>query len=240
MLSVVCWKWKPEPGAKHQWKREGFSAFHVNVLRAAVERNLSVPYRFVCVTDDSKGFHSSIEVVNINRHFGEFRDLGGCYRRLKAFDQVTALTCFGSKFVSLDLDVVVTGSLDELFRFDDFRIWEDPYKRRTPYCGSLWAMRSGAREYVYSDFARDPEGCIRKAQAGRMMGTDQAHITRCLHPGEDSWTIKDGVYNYNTRVRRWGNQLPENSKLVFFNGKFDPSQPELQKACEWIGDYWHD
>lgn len=240
MLTIVCWKWKPEEGAKHQWKRDGFSAYHVNALRASVERNLTLSHRFVCVTDDFKGLHSSVETVNINRHFREFKDFGGCYRRLKAFDMATALACFGTKFISLDLDVVVTGNLDSLFQFDDFRIWEDSFHRRTPYCGSLWGMRSGAREFVYSDFLKDPEGCIRKAQAGKMMGTDQAHISRCLHPGETSWTIADGVYNYNTRVRRPNNQLPPNAKLVFFNGKYDPSQPELQRVCPWIGDYWRD
>lgn len=259
MLTIVCWKWKPESGSKHLEKRTNFSIDHVNILRASVERNTSIPHRFVLVSDDWKGAHSSIQVVNIDRHFHQFSDLGGCYRRLRAFDFTTAVALFGDRFISMDLDVVVTGNLDSILGFsEDFKIWEDRYKRRTPYCGSLWGMKSGSREAVWLSFKEYTNTCLESARTRKFIGTDQAHISNCLWPRESTWTINDGVYNFNTKIRRSPKgyikqddgtivavdipraSLPSDAKLVFFNGKFDPSQPSLQKSYPWIRDCWHE
>lgn len=237
-LTIVCWKWD---NGIHPKKQIRFTAKHVNVLRASVERNLSLAHRFVCVTDDKTGIHPEVQTININRHFGDYAGLGGCYRRLKAFELSSALALFGRRFVSIDLDVVITGNLNPIFDFqEDFRIWEDSYKRRTPYCGSLWGMRAGSREKVWKAFINNPEACIGSAKDRKLMGTDQAHISHCLHPNETTWTLKDGIYNFNTRIRRWGGQLPEDAKLVFFNGKFDPSHKVLQDQYPWIKEYWRE
>lgn len=238
MISIVCWKWTPEKGAKHYGKRLGFKAKHVNVLRAMIERNLKIPHEFVCVTDDWMGLHSAVKVVNINRHFHLFKELGGCYRRLRAFEMEPALACFGPRFVSLDLDAVVTGPLDPIFRFrEDFRIWSDTFRRKTPYCGALWGMRSGAREKVWEKFSSDPVGAVAGAIGKRYIGTDQAIISLFL-PKESTWGTQDGVFNFNTQVRLEG--LHPTSRIVFFNGKYDPSQPETQIRHPWIGDLWRD
>jgi hypothetical protein len=237
-LSIVCWKWDKGP---HPKKGIKFTAEHVNILRASVARNLSRSHVFVCVTDDHKGLHPEVQVVNIDRHFKEFSDLGGCYRRLKAFDMVSGLALFGPRFVSIDLDVVITGNLDDLFGFqEDFRIWEDNFKRRTPYCGSLWGMKSGSRGKVWDKFKSDPGLCVGSAKEQKLMGTDQAHISHCLYPQEKTWTVRDGVYNFGTRVRMMGGRLPVDCKMVFFNGKYDPSQGPLQENFPWIKDHWHE
>lgn len=257
MITIVCWKWRPEKGSKHPEKRSMFSAEHVNRLRSMIERNTTVSHELVCVTDDPKGFHSSVRVVDINRHFHQFSDLGGCYRRLRSFDLVCGLALFGGRFVSMDLDVVITGNIDSILTFrEDFRIWGDSFRRRTPYCGSLWGMKAGSRQKVYDRFAEDPVGCRVECQERRFPGTDQAHISNCLYPRESTWGLQDGVINFNTQVRavnhgfhriadgkiieikKRDGSLPVGAKMVFFNGKYDPSQPELQSRCSWIGDMW--
>lgn len=256
MLRIVCWKWKPEQGSKHPVKRAGFSSEHVNRLHGMLSRFLARPFRLYCVTDDWKGIDSAVQVININRHFSQHAELGGCYRRLRAFDLSTAVALFGGPFISIDLDVVVTGPLDELFRWQEFRIWQDTYRRFCPYCGSLWAMRPGARQKVWDVWHQDPGGWIDAVKRSRYVGTDQAFVSYLLYPnGAEVWTKEDGIYNFNTQVRqcfkstvkrrgvltdipgRTG-ELPEGAKLVFFNGKFDPSQKELQRQYDWIGDLW--
>jgi len=253
MISIVCWKWD---NGIHPKKHIRFTTEHVNVLRASVERHYPKPHRFICVTDNRIGLHSSIEYINIDDHFSLFKEHGGCYRRLQAFDHLTGMTLFGNRFISLDLDVVVTGNLTAIFDFqDDFKIWEDSIHRRTPYCGSLWGMKAGARVNVWSDFLQNPDRCIHRAKEKDFVGTDQAHISACLWPNEKTWTIADGIYNFNTSVRvrttsatRRGKEieiktkgigLPVDAKLVFFNGKYDPSHIELQRKHPWIRDHWH-
>lgn len=257
MIAVVCWKWKPESGAKHEEKRRSFSALHVNRLKAAVEKNTSIPHNFVCVTDDWAGLHSSVQVVNIDRHFKEFSDWGGCYRRLRAFDYSAGLALFGPRFISIDLDVVITGSLDPILGSkNNFQIWYDKARRRTPYCGSLWALESGARQKVWDSFKAKPHMSMELARRLRYTGTDQAHISAQLFPGEKVWRKEDGILNFNTQIRRHTKQvyrksdgevyqlvtdgtLPEGTRMVFFNGKYDPSQSNLQRDYEWIGDFWN-
>lgn len=257
MITIVCWKWRPEKGSKHPEKRRLFSAQHVNNLRSMLERHTTVAHRLMCVTDDPAGFHSSVEPVDIGRHFGKFAELGGCYRRLRSFDMVCGLALFGPRFVSVDLDVVIVGNVDHILKFgEDFRIWGDQYRRRTPYCGSLWGMRPGARQQVWDRFEKDPTGCRIQCQDRRFPGTDQAHISNMLYPREKTWGLEDGVLNFNTQVRKSNagihrcadgklveiqkrnGELPEGARMVFFNGKYDPSQPDLQDKYEWIGDLW--
>jgi hypothetical protein len=31
---------------------------------------------------------------------------------------------------------------------------------------------------------------------------------------------------------------PDNARIIFFNGSYDPSQEELQKECPWILEHW--
>jgi len=33
-------------------------------------------------------------------------------------------------------------------------------------------------------------------------------------------------------------KLPDNARIIFFNGSYDPSQPELQAECPWVKEHW--
>ena len=52
--NVICMKW----GDK-------YSADYVNILFNMVSRNLSIPFRFVCFTDDPKGINEQVEVFDL-------------------------------------------------------------------------------------------------------------------------------------------------------------------------------
>lgn len=59
VVNVVCMKW----GTK-------YPALYVNNLASMVKRNLTLPYRFVCFTDDPTGLDNDIEtfplpVINV-------------------------------------------------------------------------------------------------------------------------------------------------------------------------------
>jgi len=253
MVTVVCWKW----GGIHPRKGMAFGSDHVNRLASMIERNTTIPNRLVCVTDDGKGIRGDVTVVRMDNHFQQFSELGGCYRRLRSFDMAAGLACFGPRFISVDLDVVITGNIDNILDFqEDFRIWGDRYRRRTPYCGSLWGMRAGSREKVWTSFKDSPSQAIQTAKAKGYVGTDQAHISTVLFPNEATWGTDDGVFNFNTQIRRTPRMvykdargeiltidkrkgdLPPGCRIVFFNGKYDPSQDQLQKSYPWIREMW--
>jgi hypothetical protein len=241
VLTVVCWLWRDDTYRFNKLFRYGPE--HVNTLRAMVRRNLTLEHEFVCITDDPEGIEKDIRIIPI---WDDLKEMGGCYRRLKAFSPEMS-GVIGKRFVWIDVDCVVTGPLDPLFdHADPFRIWANGYGR-TPYCGSMVMMDAGARKEVWEEF--DPVTSMEQARARQFIGTDQAWISARL-PGERVWTREDGVlsrYDLGVRdsklagrARRLGMSapLPDDARIVFFHGPFDPAHPDLQARCPWLADHY--
>lgn len=240
MLRVVCWLWRD---SSYRWNHLFlYGPGHVNRLYRAVSENLSIPHEFCCITDTPKGIDPGVRIIPL---WDDLADMGGCYRRLKVFAPEMR-NIIGERFVSLDLDSVVTGDLTPLFdRDEDFIAWEGSAPH-TPYCGSMFMMNAGARKQVWEEF--DPETSPKASN--RFVGTDQAWFSHCL-PHEARWSHRDGVMSFKShiargsprlpgRARRTGQYggLPDHARIVFFHGAVDPSQPSLQQSFPFIQRYW--
>jgi hypothetical protein len=233
MLSVVCWKWKPKAGY-----RSAFGPETVNTLRAMVARHYAKPHRFICVTDDPAGIGSDVEIVPLWDDYASVPNPYGarqpsCYRRLKAFSS-EAKFLFGDRFVSLDLDCVVTGDLVPLWdREEEFVIWGDT-SPRTPYNGSMFLLKAGSRRAVWEDF--DPHTSPARSKALGYFGSDQAWIGARLGPHEAKWSKADSVYSYRLDIKRLGG-LPDDARIVMFHGAVDPWSAEAQRLA-WVREYY--
>lgn len=225
MLTVVTWKWNC-PGY-----RSTFEAVHVNSLRDQFRRHLATPHRFVCVTDDPTGVQcETIPIWPSPLKTPIDPKKPNCYVRLWAFSQ-EARELFGDRFVSVDLDAVVTGPLGPLLnRPEDFVIWGYTHPT-TPYNGSMWLMSAGARAHVWDRF--DPARTPDEARRAGFGGSDQAVMSLFLGPGEARWGTEDGVYGYRNHLRR-DPSLPRNARLVFFHGRLKPWTSEARNKCRWI------
>lgn len=242
MVTVVSWLWS-DLNFKHH-DRFRYTPEHVVRLQRSVTKHLSMPHRFICITDrPQSAFPSGVEVVPI---WDDLACYGGCYRRLKAFSSDMG-DVLGERFVSMDLDCVVTGSLDPLFdRPEDFVIWADPSPRQ-PYCGSMFMMNAGARREVWEKFDKG-NADLTKRNFG-YIGTDQAWISS-MCKGEATWSRKDGVYSiFHFRQGKFGTienmarrgiqrELPDDARVVFFHGKQDPSMEKVHSVLPWIADHW--
>lgn len=241
MLDVVCWKWRPKKGY-----RSSFGPATVNVLRRMVARNLTLPHRFSCITDDAKGIDPDIRIIPLwDTHAAVPNPSSplnpSCYRRLRMFSQEAA-SLIGERIVSMDLDMVVTGDLTPLFdRDDDFVIWGgqtvQPGVAR-PYCwfnGSLMMLRAGTRRKVWETF--DPHRSPRQAHQSGSHGSDQGWIAYCLGPGEKTWGAADGVYSYRNHILPSG-RLPTDARLVAFHGRVDPWDKATQARYGWIREHY--
>lgn len=240
MIRVVTFLWRDEGYRFNHLFRYG--ADHVNRWASMVRRNLDMDHELVCVTDDSTGIDPSIRIVPL---WDDLREMGGCYTRLRAFAP-DMREIIGPRFVWMDLDCVVTGDLTPLFdRDEDFVAWRG-LRGSAPYCGSMVMMTAGARKEVWETF--DPVSSPKRGKALGYIGTDQAWISACL-PGEATWGREDGVWNARRltrgrglpgRAKRLGLSmgLPENARVVFFTGPYDPSQSATQAAHPWIAEYW--
>lgn len=230
MLIVVCWKWKPFAGY-----HSTYTADHVNRLASMVSRNLKIPHRIICMTDDPSGIASHIEARDIGPVVSKQRHpkRPNCYRRLRAFS-ADAHEWFGvpagSCIMSIDLDAILTRDITPLAtRPEDFVIYGDTAVN-TPYNGSLWLLRLGSRLKVWRDF--DPDRTPRETERLRMIGSDQAAIAAALGPNEARFTERDGVHYYSRIMKTYGGKLPAGTRIVFFIGPNDPAKCKLPWAVE--------
>ena len=259
-LNIVTWKWKQPPNPpRNKRKPCEFSARHVNTLYNMVSRHLHIPFNFICITDNPEGIAPDIKVIPI---WKDYLNIHGCYVRLKAFSSEMK-DILGPKFVSFDLDCVITNDITPLLNVDeDFMIWEDFERRKTPYCGSLWMHKPGTRPDVWEDFNinKSPKEAY---NAGFITGTDQAYLSHKFYPDARTWTKEDGIYNFKVHIMKKSiykyigkrdirskkrkkelieinnGKLPEDARIVFFNGtNVDPSLPVLQEKYPWIKEHW--
>lgn len=247
MLDVVCFKWKPAP-----YYRSKFSATSVNVLASMVARNYKKPHRFNCITDDPKGINENIRIIPLwNDHSHLISAYGSknpsCYRRLKVFS-AEAEQIIGPRFVTVDLDVVITNDLSPLWdRPEDFVIWKS-VTPATYYNGSMLLLKAGTRKSVWEDF--HPVKSIQATRAKRQFGSDQAWISLKLGPNETTWAEEDGVYSWrlhidgslNKNTNRYENKvksrdLPPNARIVMFHGADDPWESKAQ-SIKWVRENW--
>ncbi len=256
MITFVCWRWEPAKGY-----RSTFSPFTVYALRDMLKKHYHRPHRFVCVTDTpdqlvpAHGYIPDwechgIETIKLWDDCSQIpspigRSYPSCYRRLKLFAPDAGMT-FGHTVVSIDLDTVITGDVTPLFdRKEDFVIWgESDFPQTTPCCGSLWMLRTGTRNKVWTEF--NPEKSPREAIRHGCRGSDQGWIAYILqnrrpaqgHWKEATWGRADGVFSYRKHIKRiYANQLPPEAKLVSFHGKVDPWGKEAQ-ALGWVREHY--
>ena len=212
---VMCIKWGTRYGPEY-----------VNRIYAMVQRNVTPPFRVICFTDDRTGIRP--EVV-----CHELPELG-CPRPTNAPGKwpKTALwnkDLFGLEGVALfiDLDVVITGSLDGFFSFGSpedvvlARNWVKPFERMGQT--SIFRFQIGRHHYLLDDFRKDPEGI-----AGRYQ-FEQRYVTNCVRGGVKFWP-RGWVRHFRMScLGPWPMRylrparLPAGTRVVIFPGKPDPA-----------------
>lgn len=234
MLSVVCWKWKPP-----KFYDRTFSSDAVNTLYNMVKRNYSGPFAFHCFTDDAEGINPDIRTHPVPDIFSNLESPLGvhypsCYRRLAAFSP-DFRGIVGERFVSLDLDCVIVGSVDALWnRGEDIIFWESQVPNQ-PYNGSMWLHRSGTRPQVLEKFY--PFTSPKLARDAGFIGSDQAWFSYIL-PGQPTWGKEDGVVSWQTHCKNRGWQLPPGARIVFFQGLESPWDAHVQNRARWIKEHY--
>lgn len=242
MISIVVFKWEPVwkgVGVKtklHKAKNPvNYGSEHVNVLYHSIKRNTTVPFKFICITDDPSELDQNIEIITL---WDKCRHLGGCLNRMFVFDKSMA-TLLGNRFICIDLDCVIVSNIDNILnRSEDFVInqFESKRSHNQIYNGGLFLMTAGSRQEVWDrfDFDNSPKTIADLHQTKNMVGDDQSWIQFVLGEKEATFTHIDGVYDYNFLNPK--DSLPDNAKIILLPGKFDPS---IEKNhISWIKNHW--
>jgi hypothetical protein len=233
MLAIVAYFWR-DPARDAQNRGYTFNHDHVRTLRNMVRRNCSAPHRFICVADETI---EDIETVPLDwrKHVP-----GTVCIRLMQHNVEWCRSNLGERVLSLDLDVVITGSLDHIVsRTEDAIFWRNPnfgQPQRAFYQSSVQLFSAGARPQLWEDF--DPEQTPRWMN-WRFGGREQAWISERLEWNEAIFTEADGVYGAGRLGSKGiGSELPENACIVSFPGARAPWQPETQELHPWVREHY--
>ncbi len=216
MITILTWLWQ------QRGCRTTYTADHVNIWADMIRRHVDMPHRIACVTDNPAGIDSRVSIIRPPGDFDGMKtsrwtgEKPSCYRRLAMF-RPDAAEIFGDRFVQIDLDVVIGGSLDPVLdRPEDIVLFRGTSGKR-PYNGSMTLMTAGVRPKVFTDFT--PTGA---EEASRMfVGSDQAWMMKALGPGEATWGEEHGVWWYGSMYQKM-NPDPKDVSVLFYPGRVKP------------------
>jgi hypothetical protein len=162
-LHVICYKWGTL-----------YPSEEVNILRAMVKRNLTVPHRFHCITDDPRGLDPDIEAHPLP-DFG----FNGNWRKLYTFSR-DFLGLEGQYVVSLDIDIVIVANIDFLADNPEktFVIAPATWSRNVRGHGAVYRLKVGSRPDVWDDFMIDAKKAIEENHGSTLLAGEQYWLTR--------------------------------------------------------------
>lgn len=209
-LTVCAWAWGQKYGLDYMRR-----------LSHGVARNLSLPYDFVFYSPQAEDEHLT--------------HIPGCFARLRMFDpDWQAFNGYrpGDRIVCLDLDLIVTGSLDPLFdRTEPFGILQGVNAANPGrFNGSVWWTTAGYRPDVWTDFSLDAAEEV----PYYAFPDDQAWLEAKL-PDAGALGPAQGAYAFKKPGWPSGDELPSDARLVAFPGHRDPSQ---FTHLDWVRTHW--
>ena len=217
---------------------------YVNNLYSMVSRNLTVDYRFICFTEDSKNINSSIEI----RPLPDLPVKGWWYK--PSFFN-TNLGLDGT-VLFLDLDIVIFRNIDKLFDYEpdklciirDFNRYR--IKNYQKCNSSVFRFNTGDFSEIYDKFIRDTKYIMK-----RYLG-DQDWIFSCIQketgyaywPDEWIQSYKWEMRGRPTMIQRGdGNKdfvtpgepkIQDETAVAVFHG-----HPNPHVCCDpWVKNNW--
>ena len=234
-VNVVCIKWG-----------DYYTADYVNRLYAGVKRNLSLPFRFVCVTDDATGLNPAVEAVP----FPPDPKVPGMVATRPWPNIFAKLALFQDGFANLkgptlclDIDLLVTGPLDRFFTYKpgEFCIihnWVELRKRlfrKMPPIGnsSCFRFEAGTSGGVWEVFLREKDDPQHKGKF--LHGSQKFQTYAMMKTGKVNWWPSRWVCSFKRQLipvfplnkifAPW--RPSKDTSVVAFHG-----QPDLPQAVE--------
>jgi hypothetical protein len=246
MNHIICFYWqgdrwqegtsyKPsDPSFVNHLKRSGpvtreLASKYVNNLFRGASRFTTVPFKFICFTNERLNLDSSIAV----RPF-PLITTKGVLPRMYMFSKDAGL--FGSQVLCLDIDVIITGALDDLLNYRGMFCTRLSWTRgeETLIDGDIMSFRAGiATENLFWDpIQKDVANAERISGGGR----ERFWVRHVMGGHADVWQkeVPGAVCSYKHHVVPNKKQIPEGTKIVSCHGYPRPHQIE----DKWRTEYW--
>jgi len=211
-----------------------YPAEYVQRLASMVKRNLTIPYRFVCITDKANDteFRRVQSMLGVE-YMQPPTDYQGWWGKLGLFKQGIA----HGQNLWLDLDVVITGSLDtHVEEYGDKYLampWNWAKSGHGGCQSSVMLWYGPAVHSIYNSFDPANAHWPPRNDGGKLWG-DQEWITVCRDNGFPVTQIDESYvksYKYHCKQEK---APPSNARVIVFHGKPDPHEC----SEEWIKEAW--
>lgn len=211
---IICINWGTKYGPKY-----------INRLYGMVERNITPPFRFVCFCDSEEGIRDEIEcqpLPGLDFELPETRK--GIWPKSQLWN--SQLADLEGPVLFIDLDVVITGSLDAFFEYgdeDDVILAPNP-SNPLERLGqtSVYRFPVGKLRPILDKFKQNPKAIAEKYRY------EQRFVTRNAPGGIKMWP-KSWVRHFRRHCRQ---PFPLNyvkapaagkdAKIVIFPGDLHP------------------
>ena len=237
VVNVICMKWG------HKYSTE-----YVNRLFGMVKRHLSLPFRFICCTDDTRGICPDIEIQPLPKLALPPGVPERGWRKLTVFDKhfggLSGLALF------LDLDIVIVDNIDELFtQSGEFLIAHEVKHGRMQGNSSVFRFEIGKYPEILHFFEKNSE------QIRRQVRHEQAYLSMEMEKRgelkfwEDGWVVSFKYHCCPSWLGSWFKSpfLPKDAKIIIFHGV--PKPPEAIRGVSgkwyrrfqpatWLQAYW--
>lgn len=226
-LIVCCFYWTGD-----RWQKDGREQLYINRLYHMVNRNLTIPFKFICFTNEITNLVPGIFVQRFDTP-----SKIGVLPRMWMFSEESGL--FGHQVLALDLDIVIVGSLD------DIASYQGEFCSRSKFApGQTWKLDGDvtsfeagpvACERFWTPFRDDPKRIVDLTRGRERMWFREVLGIR----GGDRWDIETPgqVVSYKRHVLRNHNNLPARARIVSCHGK--PRPHELEKRnIAFVKEHW--
>ena len=240
-VNVICMKWGQKYGPEY-----------VNRLYSMVKRHLTIPYRFVCLTDNTRGLDPAIETMGIPYLPLPDSHKNLPWRKIGLF--APQLGDLKGKTLFLDIDLVIVDNIDCFFEYPgNFCIihnWTHP--DRIVGNSSVYRFIVGADSYVYDEITKKMGTVLKKYPNSQ---TYLSNTVKKLTYWPDDWCksfkkhcVPKGLLRYFITAKK-----TKNCKIIVFHGNPNPDDAligkwpgfgfpiglhKFIKPVKWIGDEW--
>lgn len=243
MKQILCMNWGTAYGADY-----------VNRLYSMVCRHVTPPFRFVCYTDSRDGIRSEIECFDCPEVDVPSPKRNRGWRKLSLWNH--SLPGLNGTVLFLDLDIVITGSLDEFFTYRpeaEFCVihnWTQPSLRIGNT--SAYRFQVGSHPEILDRFLADHQTVLEQ------FPNSQTYISACLAEQisfwPDGWCISFKRHCVPRGLARWTTEplLPSDARIVAFPGRPNPHEAAVGhwpapwykrfykhiRPAKWVIDHW--
>jgi hypothetical protein len=150
---IVCLKWGNKYGPEY-----------VNTLEQMTRRYCTLPFEFVCFTENPTGLNHTIKIMPLPTSYG----VNGWWHKPLLFNPSLPLEDPKGTILYIDLDVIVFRSIDKLFTYKpgEFCVIRDFNRANNPqwnkFNSSVVRWNIGQHPQIYRDFIANPSSPVRR------------------------------------------------------------------------------